>query len=287
MTNSQGILGEVRSTIAPDGITIRYEVVGQGPPVAFLHGSFVGRSAFSRQRSALGKQFRLLLISSRGHDGTDGALPSHFGFASSEIEDVCAVLNAEEIVRTHLVGHSTGGATAVALAQHCPERIARMVLIEPTLYPLLPPPVYQQVSRVLLGITAAIESSDEPAAWRGMMEFAGGDKWLALDETKKAQTIDALTPFSPLLKPHAQHLLNFPISDEDVRKLQVPTLLFYGDDSLFFESALSTRLRSLRADFRQVHVKDSGHNVQRDQPDLVNAEILHFFSSSDGTPAAG
>jgi len=129
-------------------------------------------------------------------------------------------------------------------------------------------------------IFAASEASDEVAAWQGMMEFVGGDKWHSLDETKKLRIVDALRPLSPLLAPHGRQLLDFSITEEDVRALQVPTLLFYGDDSVFFERAISDRFKSIRADFQQIQVENSGHNVHHDQADLVNDEILKFLLAS-------
>ena len=280
MTETQDASAVVRSTVAPDGAEIFYEVLGKGPAITMLHGSFVGRGAFSRQLATLGKQFRLLLVTSRGHDGTEVTLPADFAFSTTEIEDVCAVLEAENVIHTHLVAHSTGGATAFSLARDCPERVNRMVLIEPTLYRLLPTEVYQRVGQMYSAIISASEASDEVAAWQGMMEFVGGDKWHSLDETKKLRIVDALRPLSPLLAPHGRQLLDFPITEEDVRALQVPTLLFYGDDSIFFELAISDRFKSLRADFQQIQVENSGHNVHHNQANLVNYEILKFFLAS-------
>jgi pimeloyl-ACP methyl ester carboxylesterase len=280
MTETRDASVVIRSAIAPDGSEIFYQVVGQGPTITFLHGSFVGRGAFTRQLSALGEQFRLLLITSRGHDGTDVTLPADFSFSTTEIEDVCAVLNAENVAQTHLVAHSTGGATAFALARDRPERVNRMVLIEPTLHQLLPTEVYQQVSQEASPIIAASEASDEVAAWQGMMEHAGGDKWRSLDETMKLRIVNGLRPLSPLLAPHFRQLLNFSVSEDDVRQLQAPTLLFYGDDSVFFEPVISARFASLRADILQIRVENSGHNVHHDQADLVNEEILKFFLTS-------
>jgi len=287
MDKSQNVRGDVRSVTAPDGVEIIYEVVGQGPPIVLLHGSFVGRRTFSRQRSALARQFRLILISSRGHDGTDTTLPPDFGFFTTEVEDVCLVMNAENAGRAGIIAHSTGGATAVALARRCPERVERMVLIEPTLHPLLPPAIYQQVSRLFLGIAEASRAPDASAAWRVFMGAAAGAQWLELDDAKKDQIIDALLPLSPLLRPHAEQLLNFPIAEEDILALTAPALLFYGSDSIFFEPSLSARLADLRPDFRQVHVEVSGHNVHHDQPDIVNAEILNFFSANYEPPVPG
>ena len=280
MTETQDASAVVRSTVAPDGAKIFYEVVGKGPAITILHGSFVGRGAFSRQLATLGKQFCLLLVTSRGHDGTEVTLPTDFAFSTTEIDDVCAVLDAENVTHTHLVAHSTGGATAFSLARDCSERVNRMVLIEPTLYRLLPTEVYHQVGQMYSAIFAASEASDEVAAWQGMMEFVGGDKWHSLDETKKLRIVDALRPLSPLLAPHGRQLLDFSITEEDVRALQVPTLLFYGDDSVFFERAISDRFKSIRADFQQIQVENSGHNVHHDQADLVNDEILKFLLAS-------
>ncbi len=271
--------GEVRTTPATDGVILEYETVGEGPSVVLLHGGFVGRRAFWRQRSVLAERFRLLLISSRGHDGTDGALPVTFGFASSEVEDVCAILNAEGVDRTHLIGHSTGGATAFAFARRYPERVERMALIEPTLLALLPPEEHQRVGDELMGVISAGESGGNMAAMRAILDFIGGDSWLALDEATKAARLEALVPVSPLVVPHAKGLLDLTVTKEDVRNLQSPTLLFYGDTSFFFEPAISQRLEAIRPDFPQVLVKDSGHNVHRDAPDLVNAEIIRFLGA--------
>jgi pimeloyl-ACP methyl ester carboxylesterase len=287
MSNTLDAPNDVRTAIAPDGVEIVYEVVGEGSPIAFLHGSFVGRGAFARQQVALGKHFRLLLITSRGHDGTDVTLPLDFGFATTEVADVCAVLDAENVSQTHLVAHSTGGATAFALARDHPGRVDKLVLIEPTLYDLLPTEMYQRVRQKFLVITEACEASNDMAAWDGMMEFAGGDKWHSLDEVRKTKVVNSLLPLTALLPKHGMRLMDFNVSEDEVRRLRAPTILFYADDSVFFEPSISARFESLRPDFQQVHVENSGHNIHHDQADQVNVAILDFLMNRDGTPAIG
>src|SRR6185436_3127657 len=95
---------EKRSVAASDGVEIEYEVLGKGPPMLLVHGGFAGRFTFSRQRS-FAERYRLIIPSSRGHDGTDGTLPSSFGFATSEVDDLQAVLQAEGVNRAHFMGH--------------------------------------------------------------------------------------------------------------------------------------------------------------------------------------
>jgi pimeloyl-ACP methyl ester carboxylesterase len=62
---------EKRSVSASDGVQIEYEVLGTGAPLLLVHGGFAGRSTFSRQR-VLADHHRLIIPSSRGHDGTAG-----------------------------------------------------------------------------------------------------------------------------------------------------------------------------------------------------------------------
>ena len=152
-TQSKGgnVPGEVRSTVTDDGVEIEYEVLGSGAPLVLLHGGFAGRFTFSRQRS-LAERYRLIIPSSRGHDGTDGTLPASFGFDTSEVDDLHAVLQAEGVSRTHVVGHSTGGATAFALARRSPERVDHLVLIEPTLLQILRRSEREPVAQLFLSI---------------------------------------------------------------------------------------------------------------------------------------
>src|SRR4051794_10932620 len=94
--------GEIRFVHAADGARLEYEIVGSGPPLVMLHGVLSGRASFSRQRTALADQYRLILISARGHDGSDGLVPANYGAASSGVDDLRAVLDAEGIRRANL-----------------------------------------------------------------------------------------------------------------------------------------------------------------------------------------
>jgi pimeloyl-ACP methyl ester carboxylesterase len=88
-----------------------------------LHGLLAGRQTFSRQRGALGGQHRLLMLSARGHDGSDALLPAGYGVGSSDVEDLCLLLAAEQVERCDLVAHSSGAATAWVFTLRYPQRV--------------------------------------------------------------------------------------------------------------------------------------------------------------------
>ncbi len=142
---------EVRSAQTFDGARLEYEVAGSGPSLVMLHGVLASRRTFSRQLAAFSERFRLIMLSARGHDGSEMKLPPNYGAGSSDVDDLRAVLEAENIDRVSLVGHSSGGATAFVFASRYPDRMARMVLIEPTLLGISLPAESEKVRSIFEG----------------------------------------------------------------------------------------------------------------------------------------
>ena len=267
----------VKRLRAPDGAAIEYEILGSGEPLVMLHGTFVGRRAFSRQRE-LAERYRLVLVSARGHDNSELLIPRDYGLATTEKNDVHAVAEAEGLKRFSLLGHSTGGAVAFAYCREFPERVKRLILIEPTMVALLPPAGRSDIAASwgrLIGI-GLLEGA--PNALRALMDFLGGPAWAALDDHKRAAALDAMASLAPLVVPNLLAVMGFKVSEADVRGLQVPVLLIYGDASFPFEALLASQFRELRPDWPILIAKGASHSCFREQPALVNATIKDFLS---------
>lgn len=272
------IEADIRAIDAGDGVELQYEVLGAGPPVIMLHGAMVGRKAFSRQREALGAKYTLILPSSRGHDGTELTLPPDYGFETSEFRDLRAIIDAEGLERAHLIGHSSGGSTAFAFACDCPERVGRLVLIEPTLVKLLPAAILPAFADGARRVIEAGEAEGDLAALRVFLDEAGGDRWHALDEAAKSKRVASMAPMAPLLVPHHQIILSFAVSLADLEALKPPALLFYGAESFEWEQSIAAAWREARPDLTLITVEGAGHNVHHDCPDTVNPAILDFLA---------
>ena len=217
--------GETRCVHAVDGARLEYEVVGSGPPLVMLHGILSGRASFSRQCAALAAQYRLILISARGHDGSSGLVPANYGAGSSGVDDLRAVLDAEGISRANLFGHSAGGVTALVFARRFPEQVERLVLIEPTLLPILPPSARSIIEFAHEQIAAAAAADGPEAGVRALMASVGGEAWTGLDAETQAKRIRSLAASAPMVGPHARGLLNLRVSEMDIVDLQ-PQILF-------------------------------------------------------------
>lgn len=95
-----------------------------------LHGLVDTLDIWKRLAPDLEARGRVTRIDQRGH-GRSGAPPGPYSRADLAA-DVVAVLDAEEIDSTILVGHSMGGIVAMEAALVYPERIAGLVLIGTT-----------------------------------------------------------------------------------------------------------------------------------------------------------
>ncbi len=272
--------GEMRSTLSNDGVTLQYEVVGEGPPVAMLHGGLVGRSAFSRQREALAKDYRLIIPSSRGHDGTEILFPDDYGFANTETSDLSAIFDAEGIERASLIGHSSGGAIAFAYGRDFGDRVDRMVLIEPTLLALLPSEILDPVRAATSDIIKKGETEGGIVAIRATMEYIGGEAWQSLGEDKQQAQLQRLEPLAPIPVPHLKALLGFAVKPSDLEKLRPPTMLVFGEKTIDFYIGIAARCREIRPDIDVMTIDNAGHNSHRERPDIVNGAILGFLGGS-------
>lgn len=277
----------LREASAGDGTVLRYELtLGADPtnagamPVLFLHGSLSNRHAFRRIRPYLSAR-PLLLTVLRGHEGQDPVLRPGYSLAGTEVDDVLAVLRAQGLERVDVVAHSTGGSIALALSVRHPPQVRRLVLIEPTLLPLLEGPVGERVRADVAEMVAEAAGGDELRALRQLLDFIGGGAWHSSPEPSRQRIMDTMATLAPLVGPHVAALSALAVSAEDLRQLVPPALLIYGTDSAYFEPSIAARLAALRPDLRQLHVQGAGHNAHLEQPDVVGAAAAGFLDGVD------
>src|SRR6202163_3074244 len=103
-----------------------YERQGVGFPVMFVSGLAGFASFWHDQAVAFAKNFDVVTHDHRGIGQSD---LTRSGFTIDRMAaDVIGLMDALEIERAHIVGHSTGGAIAQTLAVEHPKRLASMVL---------------------------------------------------------------------------------------------------------------------------------------------------------------
>jgi pimeloyl-ACP methyl ester carboxylesterase len=108
--------------------SLYYERHGGGFPVLFVSGLTGFASFWQDQVAAFAKRFDVITHDHRGIGQSD---PSRIGFTVDRMAaDVVALMDALEVERAHLIGHSTGGGeVAHYLGRHGTGRVAKAVLV--------------------------------------------------------------------------------------------------------------------------------------------------------------
>lgn len=223
-----------------NGIHLHYLTVGHGPDVVMLHG-FLGNLAVWHLNIVpeLRRQFRITAYDLRGHGYSD-VTPEGYT-ADHMAHDLRALLDALGIEQCALVGHSFGADICLNFALQHPDRVSRLVAIEPGL--------------------AALVHQRKDAEWEGWSYWVSKLEEVGLSVPPDKRTdLDYLlnlsleTPkfYGPArgLPRRREPLINLirqttlladyetvgVLTLDAVRRIQTPTLLVYGDRSHFLGS---------------------------------------------------
>lgn len=115
--------------IQVDGLNIRYLEQGQGPAVLLLHGASLGSSADVWVRNLpqfAVRGWRVIAFDQPGFGLSDNPTDHSVSYRKRFI---LAFMDALQINRAYLVGHSQSGRIAVDLAFAHPQRVAKVVVL--------------------------------------------------------------------------------------------------------------------------------------------------------------
>jgi pimeloyl-ACP methyl ester carboxylesterase len=290
-------------TAAVDGATLAYRERGDGAPVVFVHGSASDLRCWDQQLPAISTSYRVIAFSRRYARPNEEIEPGADDQMLPHVDDLAAFLRAIDAAPAHLVGHSWGAFICLLSAIRHPQLVRSLVLQEPPVLPLFAstPPRPRELLRLFVrrprtalailkfgaGTVApaqrAFRRGDDDAA---MQRFAHGvlgkDTYERLPPARRQQARENLNSL------RAQLLgAGFPpLSEHDVRRVRVPTLLMTGERSPAFLLRLTDRLQQLLPDVEQVEIAGASHAMQEENAAAVNEAILAFLDRHVAQPAS-
>lgn len=113
-----------------EGVRIRYELEGAGPPLVLQHWSLATLEDWYDCGfvDLLKSDFQLVLIDARGHGGSDKPHDPAAYSLEHRVTDIVAVLDDLAIERAHFFGYSMGGWIGFGIAKHAAERFHSLVI---------------------------------------------------------------------------------------------------------------------------------------------------------------
>jgi 4,5:9,10-diseco-3-hydroxy-5,9,17-trioxoandrosta-1(10),2-diene-4-oate hydrolase len=132
-----------------DGVSIHYVVEGHGPPVLLIHGLGEFLEVWSRNIARLSEYFSVYAVDLPGHGLSGKPLGSYALDFTSEF--IVHFMQALEIERANLVGHSLGAVVCLNLAISFPEKINKLVLVDAAGLSKKVPLTYRMTTLPVLG----------------------------------------------------------------------------------------------------------------------------------------
>lgn len=122
------------------GQRVFYHRAGRGKPLVLLHGILVSHYVWRHVIPGLAADHDVIAIDLPGFGESDRPSASDFRYTpTGYLETVIGVLDALGIERATLAGHSMGGGIALYTAARQPDRVERLVVVDPLIYPFTVP----------------------------------------------------------------------------------------------------------------------------------------------------
>jgi len=116
------------NVVRTGGLEIAYERVGEGPPLAFVHGAGEDGRVWQPQLAALADEFTVVAWDEPGA-GRSSDVPADFGL-TEYANCLAALIEAVELGPAHVAGISWGGTVVLELYRRHPELVATLILAD-------------------------------------------------------------------------------------------------------------------------------------------------------------
>jgi len=266
-----------------DGTQIYYKDWGTGKPIVFSHGWPLSADAWDPQMLFLGQQgYRVIAHDRRGHgrsgqswDGND---------LDTYADDLAEVIESLDLKDATLVGHSTGGGEVTRyIGRHGTKRVAKLVLIG-----AIPPLMLKTESNpgglpieVFDGLRAAVVADRSQFFIDLSMPFYGYNK----PDAKISQGVrdsfwqqgmqSSIIGAYECIKAFSETDLT-----EDLKKVDVPTLILHGDADQIVPIGASALLSSKIVKNATLKIYPGApHGMTATLADKVNGDLLAFLKS--------
>jgi pimeloyl-ACP methyl ester carboxylesterase len=154
-------------------VKLFYEVVGSGPPMVLVHGSWGDHHNWEAVVPRLSETFRVVAYDRRGHSQSEA--PQGQGSFAEDAVDLGALIDHLGLDPVHVVGNSGGAAIALRLAGQRPELMRTLVAHEPPLIDLLKgrpefEPMLDGFQQRVLSVVELLRAGEMEAAARRFVE---------------------------------------------------------------------------------------------------------------------
>ena len=265
--------------VEANGTETYYEDYGDGHPIVVLHGANVDHQVWAEQLQPLTGDYRVIPYDLRGHGKTGGSDLNRYTI-DTYVDDLAAFIDALDLNRPTILGHSWGGMIGYAFANAHPEKLSSLVSLNART-----PESFSTGERAFMAVQTNIllrlvEYEPVLNAGTWAMEKLFGD-----DSTPDTDTLEAIRDNHECDMPEVETeerakiggaLREYTASSWSWDLSGVPTLMLYGENEPFIEPHAEF-LGERFTDCQNVEIPDASHNSQLDNPEFIRAQVREFL----------
>ena len=262
-----------------NGISMNYEIQGQGENLILIHGAFDNLNMWYNQVPVFSKDYRVITYDIRGFGGTESS-GMEYSVALFE-EDLHQFTKAVGIETTCCLGFSLGGSIAVQLAIDYPELVKALVLSNSSAgLPLAAPsPKALERGQEILGL---LDKGDIGAAAELMASAAFSPNFKSKNPVEFERFVKSKLQNDPHKLAQVMRSLRGGASVPDISKLKCPTLIIIGEYDPGMGPDRGKQLQQAIPDSKLV-ILPAGHSSPFEAPDEFNRAVLEFLSELKDT----
>lgn len=263
------------------GVKLHYAALGEGPLVVMIHGFPDFWYTWREQMRALAdNHYRVVAVDQRGYNLSDKPEGVERYAMRLLVDDIAAVIKAEQRPSAIVVGHDWGGSVAWNVAMRRPELVELLIICN------LPHPA--GISREIALNPQQKKNSEyafnfQKADAHKLLTTERLAQWVT-DPTARARYITAFgqSDFESMLN---YYKANYPKPDAPppsgtatFPKVKVPVLLFHGlEDQALLPGALNGTWEWVEKDLTIVTIPGASHFVQQDAPRMVSNTMVDWL----------
>jgi pimeloyl-ACP methyl ester carboxylesterase len=258
---------------------LRVRVVERGdpasPPVVLVHGFGCSAYTFHSNMPALAQAgFRAIAVDLKGHGMSDKPVAGEEYTIDSLVEHVRDILDALELERPTLVGHSLGGSLIYHFASRYPNRVRCLGLLSPVglsgvpqmwLYRLLTPTAFLTLTRKIKPRLVVKLALKRVYGKRGHYTERDVEEYLAPSDFPE---------FSLAMRQILHYYDWNAAAHQSLAKVDLPAIGVWGTlDRLMPRDGMAIYV-SLVPQIVLHAIQDAGHIITEETPDEVNEEVI-------------
>lgn len=271
----------LRRSYASEQGEIRWDVLGDGPPVVLLHGTPFSSYVWREVAAGLARHHAVYVWDLAGYGQSEQREGQDVSIAA-QTRILAALLDHWQLDRPHVVAHDIGGAVALRTLLLEARRYASLVLVDPVAVAPWGTGFFQLAS-VHADTLTQLPGPVHDGLLRGYVGWAA-NRPLPADE------LDRL--IEPWTGPRGAAAFYRQIVQNDQRmtdavqprygEIDVPTLIVWGEEDAWLPLERGIELHGLIPGSRLRTIPGANHLVQHDAPTELTVELVRFLAERSG-----